>query len=175
MLKPLASLGLGATLLALLCLDAGAQQRKRVPRFSDYPVKEIYQGKTAAPILETDDQRLGSTYYQAVADGGVNFAGHYAVVMLGCGAGCSSIEFLDTRTGQITSGDFTNSGWKKFHDAFRDVEFRRNSRLIVFAGSIDQKGPAGWHFYLFDNGKLKRLHTIVTKGDFSKPLLDWMK
>ena len=55
------------------------------------------------------------------------------------------------------------------------MEFRRGSRLIVLAGQIDLKGPIGWHFYLFDNGKMKRLHTIVTKGDFRTPLQDWMK
>jgi hypothetical protein len=26
-----------------------------------------------------------------------------------------------------------------------------------------------------DRGKLKRLHTVVTRGDFRKPLATWMK
>ena len=84
-------------------------------------------------------------------------------------------KFLDARTGKIISGSFTNSGWKQRHDAFREIEFRRGSRLIVFAGEIDEKRPNGWHFYLFDHGKLTRLHTVVTRGDFRKPLAGWMK
>ncbi len=165
----------GAALLAPMCADATAQGRKRVPKFSDHPVKEIRTGKSAPLVLETEEQRNSITYYQAVANEGANFAGHYAVVMLGCGPACSVVDFLDTRTGKIISGEFSNSGWEQTHDAFRDVEFRRGSRLIVFAGRIDHKNPVGWHFYLFDNGKLKKLHTIVTKGDFRKPLSDWMK
>lgn len=175
MTNPLVMFGLSAGLLAAQCLDAGAQGRKRVPRFSDYPVKEIRTGRSAQPILETDEQRNASTYYQAVADEGANFAGHYAVVILGCGSACSMVDYLDTRTGKIISGKFSNSGWRQYHDAFRDIEFRRSSRLIVFAGSIDDKQPVGWHFYLFDHGKLKRLDTIVTNGDFRKPLVEWMK
>jgi hypothetical protein len=159
---------------AVLCLDAMAQGRKRVPRFEDYPVKEIYEGRSAKPILETDGQREAPTYYQAIADGGTNFAGHYAVVTLTCGPGCITADFLNTRTGKIVPGKFSNSGWKERHDAFREIEFRRASRLIVFAGQIDEKGPIGWHFYLFDNGKLKKLRTIPTR-DFRKPLSEWMK
>ena len=175
MMKQIAILGCCAVLLALLCLDAAAQQRKRVPRFSDYPVKEIYEGKSAPLVLDTEEQRSAITYYQAIADGGVNFAGHYIVVPLTCGPKCSMVEYVDARTGKFVSGEFSNSDWGQVHDAFRDAEFRRGSRLIVFAGVIDDKRPNGWHFYLFNNGKLKRLHTIVTHGDFRKPLSEWMK
>ena len=165
----------GIGVLALLCADAQAQGRKRVPRFEDYPVKEIHEGKSAKLVLDTDEQRNAATYYQAIADGGTSFAGHFAVVPLTCGSACISADFLDTLTGQIIPGTFSNSGWKERHDAFREIEFRRGSRLIVFAGQIDQKGPLGWHFYVFDQGKMKRVHTIVTKNDFRKPLIEWMK
>lgn len=174
-MKPLLGVALSISLTAVAFGDAMAQTRKRVPRFEDYPVKEIYTGKSAPLVFDTDQQRDSTTYYQAVADGGASFAGHYAVVILRCGTDCSAIEFLDVRTGRLTPNDMTNSGWKQRHDGFRDIEFRRGSRLIAFAGEIDEKRPNGWHFYLFDNGKLKKLHTIVTKGDFRKPLSQWMK
>jgi hypothetical protein len=160
---------------ALLCIDAEAQGRKRVPRFEDYPVKQIHEGNSAKLILDTNEQRDAATYYQAIADGGTSFAGHYAVVPLTCGTACISADFLDTLSGKIIPGTFSNSGWQERHDAFREIEFRRGSRLIVFAGQIDQQGPLGWHFYVFDQGKMKRIHTIVTKGDFRKPLVEWMK
>jgi hypothetical protein len=164
-----------AGLAALPCPDAGAQGRKRVPRFADYPVKEVHTGKSASPLLETEDQRSSSIYYQAIADGGANFAGQYAVIPLTCGKTCTAAEFLDTRTGKIMAGEFSNSGWQDHHDAFRDIEFRKDSRLIVFAGAINQAGPVGWHFYVFDKGKFRRLRTIVTDGDFRKPLSHFMK
>jgi hypothetical protein len=174
-MKRLAILILAAAWLAPLCLDASAQARKRVPRFEDFPVKEIFQGKSAPLALETPEQQNSVIYYQAIADGGANFAGHYAVVPLTCGKDCIAADYLDLRTGKVISGEFVNSGWKEHHDAFREMEFRRGSRLIVFAGQIDRKGPNGWHFYVFDDGNLKRIHTIVTRGDFRKPLTDLMK
>jgi hypothetical protein len=174
MIRSIASLCCVAGLAVALCVDAQAQGRKRVPRFEDYPVADAFRGKSADPILETQEQKDGATYYRAVAEYGANFAGHYAVVALTCGNACSMVDFLDAKTGKIVPGPFSNSGWKQYHDAFRDIEFRRDSRLIVFAGSIDDKRPLGWHFYLFDNGKLKKLHTIVTRGDFRKPLSQWM-
>jgi hypothetical protein len=170
-----ASLALCAVLIGSACADADANPRKRVPRFEDYPVKEVFTGKSAPLVLETEDQRASATYYQAIADGGANFAGHYAVVILTCGNKCSGIEFLDVRTGRIIGNDLTNSGWKRTHDGFRDIEFRRASRLIAMAGQIDEKGPSGWHFYLFDNGKLRKVQRIVTRGDFRKPIEQWMR
>ena len=174
-MKRRALIGCCAGLLTLMCFEAMAQHRKRVPRFEDYPVTGIHEGKTAPLVLDNEEQRSAITYYQAIADGGTNFAGHYAVIPLTCGESCSQAEYLDVRTGRIIAGEFSNSGWRQINDRFRDVEFRRASRLIVFAGMIDEKPPNGWHFYLFDNGKLKRLHTIVTRGDFRKPLSDLMK
>jgi len=174
MIRSIASLCCIAGLLVALCVDAQAQGRKRVPKFEDYPAADVFRGKSAAPILETQEQKDGATYYKAVAEYGTNFAGQYAVVILTCGSACTMVDFLDTKTGRILPGTFSNSGWQQFHDAFRDIEFRRDSRLIVFAGGIDKKRPVGWHFYLFDNGKLKKLHTIVTRGDFRKPLAQWM-
>jgi hypothetical protein len=174
-MKRLITLALCATLVGAVADSADANTRKRLPRFEDYPVKEVFTGKSAQPILETEEQRSSATYYQAVADGGANFAGHYAVVILHCGKNCTAIEFLDVKTGRIAASDITNSGWRRIHDGFRDIEFRRASRLIVMAGQIDQKRPSGWHFYLFDNGKLKKLRTVVTRGDFRKPLEHLMR
>ena len=161
-------------LFALAGFEVTARGRKPVPRFEDYPVKDIHQGPSDKLVFETEDQKSAATYYQAIADGGTSFAGHFAMVPLTCGKACISADFIDTLTGKIIPGTISNSGWTEHHDAFREVEFRRGSRLIVFAGQIDQTGPMGWHFYLFDDGAFKRIHTIRTE-DFRKPLTDWMK
>jgi hypothetical protein len=169
------SLAILAICASLLASAATAQETGRVPRFDDYPVKEVYKGKSAKPILRTAKHREYEVYIQAVADGGTNFAGHYTVIMLNCGEACVTADFLDLRTGRIIQRTFSSSGWREHHDGFRKIEFRSDSRLIVFPGGIGGKPPIGWHFYVFDDGKLKRLHTIVTGGDFRKPLADWMK
>ena len=170
-MKPrLAIFALCAALLAPS--EAAAQQKP--PRFDDYPAKEVYSGKVAEPLLTTARHRDYRTYIRAVADGGANFAGHYAVIILNCGEACVTADFLDVRTGKVIPRAFSNSGWGKHHDAFRKVEFRRDSRLIAFPGGINGRPPLGWHFYVFDDGRLRRLHTIVTR-DFTKPLSEWIK
>lgn len=162
-----------AGMIAAPAGDAEAQARKRVPRFEDFPVKEIYDGKSAALVL-ADEQRDSVIYYQAIADGGTNFAGHYAIATLTCGSGCIAAEIIDLRTGKLSPVPFENSGWTETHDRFREIEFRRGSRLIAFAGQLNNKGPTGWHFFVFNNGKFNRVHTLVTK-DFRKPLTEWMR
>ena len=86
-----------ASLLAW-SLDAAAQDTGRVPRFGDYPVAEVYKGKAAKPVLRTAKHREYEAYINAVADGGTGFAGHYAVIMLNCGADCVTADFLDLPT-----------------------------------------------------------------------------
>ena len=86
------------------------------------------------------------------------------------GSTCVMADFLDTRTGKIVSGSFSNSGWQKHHRKFKPIEFRRDSRLIVFAGGLQEKPPVGWHLYVLDDGALRHLRTIETGGDFRKRL-----
>jgi hypothetical protein len=91
------------------------------PRFEDYPVKEVFKGEPAWPVLESPEERkfeavLGEGVIRGwgVFDGatgkefrraGPNFAGLYVLVSFGCGepalTGCSSAAIVDAKTGRV--------------------------------------------------------------------------
>jgi hypothetical protein len=87
--------------LSVVAVSAWAQSpTERPPRFEDYPVKEVFNGKLASPILETPEERKieglisdGVHKGWGVFDGatrkefrrpGPNFAGRYVLVNFGC-------------------------------------------------------------------------------------------
>jgi hypothetical protein len=89
-------------MLASVAASVGCAQSPpdRAPRFQDYPVKEVFLGKPALPILQTPEERKlealigdGVSKGWGVFDGatgkefrrpGPNFAGHYVLVNFGC-------------------------------------------------------------------------------------------
>lgn len=74
---------------------------KGLPSFQDYKVATIYQGKPATAVLRTPDDRRYRTRIREGAGKGANFAGHYAVVMLGCGTQCASFLIVDVQNGRV--------------------------------------------------------------------------
>ncbi len=102
-------------------MSASAQSpAERPPRFEDYPVKEVFRGKPALPILETPEERKfeavigdGVSKGWGVFDGatgkefrrpGPNFAGHYVLVNFGCGqtdGNCLGAAIVDAQTGRV--------------------------------------------------------------------------
>jgi hypothetical protein len=61
-------------------------QDKPFPKFDDYPVKEVFKGTPATPVLRTPHQRMYQTVIRTAARKGPTFAGHYAFAAAGCGS-----------------------------------------------------------------------------------------
>jgi hypothetical protein len=72
--------------MAVFTLPLLAQVEKTRPKFTDYPVQQIYRGMPAAPVLNKDQQNF-RTMIRRGANTPVQFAGHYTVPVWGCGAG----------------------------------------------------------------------------------------
>lgn len=66
-----------------------AQRKAAARSFEQYAVP-VYRGTTAKPNFKS---KPGSIRFKTmIRDGfkeGVNFAGHYAIIVFGCGTGCS--------------------------------------------------------------------------------------
>lgn len=72
-------------------------------KFTDYPAT-AYVGPITLPDFNgaaSDDADYRTVITDAV-HGGVNFAGAYTVVEIGCGAGCRIDKIVDLRSGQIS-------------------------------------------------------------------------
>ncbi|MFQ6334106.1 hypothetical protein [Methylophilus sp. 3sh_L] len=108
---------------------------KDAPKFEDYLVKEIFQGKPALPKVNTSPEfRNMRTKIREGAKAGVNFAGHYNLIFVGCGAGAVCLSAIaDVKTGDLYSSDLLGS-IENFNIApdveEHLIEYRKDSRLI---------------------------------------------
>lgn len=188
-------MGLVVTLV-VTALKATAQGTSLPPRFEDYPVKEIFKGSPASPILVTPEQRLFRTRIREGVTKGVgvwrdgksqpgpNFAGHYIVVRWMCGSPCGMMAVVDASNGQV-HGPPISGGDGRRDLAFllpevwlpdtktgapwvADVEFRANSSLmIVKANDVLKDGQNYAYFYLWQNDRWTLLRR--TRMEVAKP------
>ena len=149
-----------ATVGFLLCLMHSPYAQKAIdrPQFSDYPSRQIYQGKPAAPIL-SKDQRWYRTVIREGAKSKVQFAGHYTIPVFGCGAGCAGFYIVDSISGKVYDG-FTvadSLAWimKPGNENTRRVEFYPNSRLFRVTGCPGETNCGFYDYEMVDGAGLK--------------------
>ena len=105
-----------------------------VPQFEQYEVNRTYKGKPAVPVLRTAEDREYRTRIREGAKAGPNFAGHYTVIIVGCGTECASFVIVDAASGRVFS--------RAQKEYTCEPTFKVNSRLLttdVCTGAI-QKG-----------------------------------
>lgn len=147
---------------ALFANAFNANAQTGVPRFSDYPVRERFQGKTA-PLVLTRAARAYRTRLREAAQGKPNFAGHFIVTTWGCGTECIEGAIIDVRTGHVFMLPFTLCCWAPgtVDDNFKPVDYRLNSSLIILSGARDEKdGDYAARAYRFQNNRLVLVKTI---------------
>lgn len=144
-----------------LCAVTIALAQNKVPRFKEYAVNDAYIGKNAPLILGKDD-RAYRTKLQEAAKNKPNFAGHYILTAFGCGASCLMGAVIDAKTGKVFWFPHTICCWgENVDDKFNPIEFRLESKLIIFSGLRNEKdGDDGAHFYKFENGQFTHLTTV---------------
>ena len=132
------------------------------PEFKNYPAIERYQGRNAPLVLTRDDMMYRARLREA-ARKKPNFAGHYIVTNWGCGAECVMGAVIDANTGKVYWLPHTVCCWGfDVSDKFEPIEFRLDSRLIVFSGERNEKeGDNGKHFYEFKGNKFVHIESIM--------------
>lgn len=153
-------------LLALACLPpcAAAQARKTrperpAPRFENYPAGELYKGPIAPVRLDSRGARMFRTRLREGSRGGPNFAGHYTVVIWGCGTGCAQMGVVDARTGRVHFPPVEYMDIIDMDDeAERSKWFRLDSKLLrVTRDYYDGRGGYKAYYFLFDRGRFRLL------------------
>lgn len=137
----------------------------RIPQFKDYAATDYYQGKTVSPIITKDD-RTFRTRLREGAKEKPNFAGRYILTAWGCGALCLMGAVIDARTGKIYWLPHSTCCWRVGDDNFNPIEFRINSRLVVFSGlrnESEKDSEDDSHFYEFKNGRFIFIKTVKRK------------
>ncbi|MBS1797830.1 MAG: hypothetical protein JSS81_28675 [Acidobacteria bacterium] len=157
--------------LLLFCSNESASGQNQAPRFEDYPVAKIYKGKKAALKINREEKRLyGERLRYTIKHEAVDFAGHYIVANWSCGMWCNWSAVIDAKTGRvywwngILSFCFPDLD-KDFacNENFDNVEYRIDSKLIVFFGRRNDTGVRGFHYYKFENGRFIHLKSISVK------------
>lgn len=96
-----------------------------LPRFEDYPATDAFTGEPAPVDLESHpDAKTFRTALTRDAEAGAEqarFAGHYRIVVIGCGTSCKAVWAVDLIDGSVHS----------LFTASYGVAFRPDSRLIV--------------------------------------------
>jgi len=94
---------LAGSLIVSVLLQIPAAGDATLPTFEHYRVETVYKGKPATPILRTPEDRQYRTRIRIGSAKGPNFAGHYTLIILGCGAQCASFLIVDAKTGRVFS------------------------------------------------------------------------
>ena len=131
------------------------------PKFGDYS-SEIYSGQRAKVNLITDFDKNFKTRIRKTQAEPINFAGEYILATWGCGMDCLMGVAVSARTGQVIELPGTACCWKS---AGEKIIFKKNSRLLVLAGLINETGQHGAHFYELKNNEFFHVKTIPVKED----------
>lgn len=136
--------------------------QNRVPVFSDYSVSETHIGPNVPIVLKRDDMMFRTRLREAAKEK-PNFAGHYILTAWGCGAQCLMGAVINAKTGRVFWLPHTTCCWgTEVDERFEPIEFRLNSRLVVFSGLRNEKeGDDGAHFYKFENGRFVHLRSVL--------------
>lgn len=128
--------------------------QNRTPQFEEYPVTKQYEGRNA-PLVLSPKSRMYRTRLKDASTKKPNFAGRYILTTWGCGMECLMGAVIDAKTGKIYQLPFTICCWgDDVGDNFEPIEFRLDSKLIVFSGARnEQEGDSGKHFYKFENNR----------------------
>src|SRR5262249_31492183 len=88
-----------------------------------------------------------------------DFAGHYTLVQIGCGAGCVIVAIVEARSGRV----FFPGALRQIHSAGwghepRGAEYRLSSRLLVVHGQVNsEEAPNGLSYFEWTGRQLKLL------------------
>ncbi len=146
-----------AALFALLFFQAPPADR--LPKFEDFPVKEKFTGKPAAPILRSSSQREFRTAIRDGSKEAPNLAGRFRLVSWGCGSGCLSSVVVDERSGEVYDLPLGALTFDAFPPDIEPIATRADSRLVVIHGCPNEKDCASY-YYEWTGSELKMLRKL---------------
>jgi hypothetical protein len=160
-------------IIFLILLTSSAQAKPtNLPRFEDFSASVQKIDKQTVPAFSSKiDSHLQAAISAVVAKGQPTFAGHYTIAMIGCGTGCVTGSIVDLLTGKIVNFPF--SVICKSPNYFHPVDFKPDSRLIIFKGTKNQDGSGNSEFYyVLKNNKLSLLK-VINLPPYTGPPEQW--
>lgn len=132
-------------LLSAAMFQAAATPR---PDFGRYPAA-VMRVHSAAPVrLISARDKSSRSALRAAARGPVTFAGHWVLVEIGCGASCIQVAAIDKASGHVVWFPTTICCWPLA--VTEPLTYRRDSRLLLVQGELNETGIASSRAFLFD-------------------------
>jgi hypothetical protein len=130
--------------------------------FRAYPASSE-SGRWRSPDVSRGEAHAYRTVLRAEGTGPPDFAGHFRVVRIGCGAGSFCPAFVDRSTGHVTfAPELRVISWMPGDPVGPDrLVYRRDSRLlIVLAVRNENEHTAGATLYDWVGGRFRLLRFI---------------
>jgi hypothetical protein len=123
--------------------------------------------KPAAPLVTHGRARLYRTRLREGAKQAPNFAGHYTIIEIGCGAATRCPAILDAQTGQVFFPPELNSAEALLVDigdvGLETLNYRLDSRVLVVAGTANENlGKDGLYYYVWRDDRLTLFRFLPT-------------
>ncbi len=127
--------------------------------FNRYPASLPHALKPVAPDVRNGKPRLYRTVIRDEAKQEPNFAGHYILIRIGCGAATVCPAIMDARTGKVFfPPGLVNAEGLLMDTGDADIEalnYRKDSRLLVVVGTPNENlKNEGMSYYLWRSDKL---------------------
>lgn len=141
----------------------------RPPRFADWPAAPDRPAAPATPVLASREARRFRTVLRDGAAAGPNFAGHFTLVVWGCGASCTTAAIVDARSGRVSFPPMlrATSAVRVADPAVPgpgSLRFRRDSRLLAVLGAPGEDEAKEGVTYLEWTGTTLRLVRFVPRS-----------
>jgi len=168
-----------ATLIICLMMSAWTSSAAQmIPRFEDYPVKDIFVGALAAlqipeAIRKWDADRMRESYSY---EEGPNFSGRFVVINWTCGSPCKTMAIVDAKDGNVFFPPITDEGLlaRSYYlpnltypgDVGQnpEIQFRLDSRLLVIKCNDGAEERPYTFYFLWDNDRWTLLRKVPVKG-----------
>lgn len=128
------------------------------------PVSELHT-RHAKPNVKTGKAHLYRTVIREETKNGPDFADHYKIISISCGAATRCLAIADIKTGRIYFPTELQSATALIVDTadtnIETLNYRRNSRLLVVIGSPNEEPKkAGISYYVWQSGILKLIRFL---------------
>jgi hypothetical protein len=147
----------------------------RAPSFGVYASPK--EDRVLAPKLDLTSNPIAKEYRTVLRLGikeGPNYAGHYRVVVWGCGSSCTMFVVVNLKSGRVISPPgFTHvSGVFFAADDFLPLvkgqdgllRYESTSKLLVVIGDLEEdESREGAFYFVLENDKLRLLHSTEVK------------
>jgi len=132
-------------------------------KFDDFRVAGIFNGIPKEPDLSSHKKaKMYRTVIRKGSKSGVNFAGHYNIVIWGCGTSCQSFAIVDVVTGNVFfPAELPFVSWEDWWESEYGLKFQLNSNLLIVYGRCENKDPKGIFYFVWTENKLKLVKSII--------------